>query len=158
MVNTIGYPHWPPISCGLVIWEEPFLNSRADRLAELAARYAMPAIHGVRDFAVAGGLMSYSVVAEEMYHQVGVYAGRILKGDKPGDLPVLQPTKIELVINLKMTPTHPLPSLALQGCPPSPLPSDSVGLRLPRAAEKLMNSRVACALRAPFGGGRNIGK
>ena len=86
---------------GLVIWEEPFLNSRADRLAELAARYAMPAIHGVRDFAVAGGLMSYAVVAEEMYHQAGVYAGRILKGDKPGDLPVLQPTKVELVINLK---------------------------------------------------------
>jgi len=86
---------------GLVIWEEPFLNSRADRLAELAARYAMPAIHGVRDFAVAGGLMSYAVVAEEMYHQAGVYVGRILKGDKPGDLPVLQPTKVELVINLK---------------------------------------------------------
>jgi len=86
---------------GLVIWEEPFLNSRADRLAELAARYAMPAIHGVRDFAVAGGLMSYAVVAEELYHQAGVYAGRILKGDKPGDLPVLQPTKVELVINLK---------------------------------------------------------
>jgi putative tryptophan/tyrosine transport system substrate-binding protein len=86
---------------GLVIWEEPFLNSRADRLAALAARYAMPAIHGVRDFAVAGGLMSYAVVAEEMYHQAGVYVGRILKGDKPGDLPVLQPTKVELVINLK---------------------------------------------------------
>ena len=86
---------------GLVIWEEPFLNSRADRLAELAARYAMPAIHGVRDFAVAGGLMSYAVVAEELYHQAGVYAGRILKGDKPGDLPVLQPTRVELVINLK---------------------------------------------------------
>jgi len=86
---------------GLVIWEEPFLNSRADQLAELAARYAMPAIHGVRDFAVAGGLMSYAVVAEEMYHQAGVYVGRILKGDKPGDLPVLQPTKVELVINLK---------------------------------------------------------
>jgi putative ABC transport system substrate-binding protein len=86
---------------GLVIWEEPFLNSRADRLAELAARYAMPAIHGVRDFAVAGGLMSYAVVIEEMYHQAGVYAGRILKGDKPSDLPVLQPTKVELVINLK---------------------------------------------------------
>jgi putative ABC transport system substrate-binding protein len=86
---------------GLVISEEPFLNSRADRLAELAARYAMPAIHGVRDFAVAGGLMSYAVVAEAMYHQVGVYAGRILKGDKPSDLPVLQPTKVELVINLK---------------------------------------------------------
>jgi putative tryptophan/tyrosine transport system substrate-binding protein len=86
---------------GLVIWEEPFLSSRGDRLAELAARYAMPAIHGVRDFAMASGLMSYTVVWEEMYHQVGVYAGRILKGDKPGDLPVLQPTKVELVINLK---------------------------------------------------------
>jgi putative ABC transport system substrate-binding protein len=86
---------------GLVIMEEPFLDNRADRLAELAARYAMPAIHGVRDFAFAGGLMSYGTVGEDMYRQAGVYAGRILKGDKPADLPVLQPTKVELVINLK---------------------------------------------------------
>jgi putative ABC transport system substrate-binding protein len=86
---------------GLVVTEEPFLDSRADRLAELAVRYAVPAIHGVRDFAVAGGLMSYAVVRKDLDHQIGVYAGRILKGERPADLPVLQPTKFEFVINLK---------------------------------------------------------
>ena len=86
---------------GLVIWEEPFLNSRADQLAALAIRYAMPAIHGVHDFAVAGALMSYGTVSADLFYWIGVYAGRILKGEKPADLPVLQPTKFEFLINLK---------------------------------------------------------
>jgi putative ABC transport system substrate-binding protein len=86
---------------GLVVWEEPFLNSRADQLAALALRFAMPSIHGVRNFAVAGGLMSYGVVLADVYRQIGVYAGRILKGEKPSDLPVFRPTKFEFVINLK---------------------------------------------------------
>ena len=86
---------------GLIVWEEPFLNSRADQIAALAIRYAMPVIHSVRNFALAGGLMSYGVVYADLFHQIGIYTGRILNGTKPADLPVLQPSKFELVINLK---------------------------------------------------------
>jgi ABC-type uncharacterized transport system substrate-binding protein len=86
---------------GLVISSDSFFFSRSDRLAALAARHAVPAIFGFREFVAAGGLMSYGGSLAESFRWVGVYTGRILRGEKPSDLPVQQSTKIELFINLK---------------------------------------------------------
>jgi putative ABC transport system substrate-binding protein len=85
---------------GLLIGVDPFLNASFNQLVALAARYAVPTI-GNRMLAAAGGLMSYRPSATDSFRQVGVYAGRILKGEKPADLPVVRTTKFELVINLK---------------------------------------------------------
>jgi putative ABC transport system substrate-binding protein len=85
----------------LVIGPDPYLNSRIEQLSALTVRHAIPTIFFTREFAAAGGLMSYGADGADSYHTVGLYTGRILKGEKPADLPVQQATKVELVINLK---------------------------------------------------------
>jgi ABC-type uncharacterized transport system substrate-binding protein len=81
----------------LLIGTDVFLVRQSSRLAALAARHAVPAIHVVREFVAAGGLISYGPNTADEWRQVGAYAGRILKGDRPADLPIVQPTKFELV-------------------------------------------------------------
>jgi putative ABC transport system substrate-binding protein len=89
----------------LVIGTDTFFNSQSELLAALALRYSMPAMYQYREFAAAGGLVSYSGSITDAYHVAGVYTGRILKGEKPADLPVQQASKIELFFNLKTAKT-----------------------------------------------------
>ena len=86
---------------GLVVASDTFFATHSEQLAALTVRHAVPAIHQSRDFAVAGGLMSYAGSFVESHRQAGIQTGRILMGDKPADLPVQQVTKVELIINLK---------------------------------------------------------
>jgi putative tryptophan/tyrosine transport system substrate-binding protein len=88
-------------AAALVVGNSPFFNNHRDRLVALSARFRVPTIYEFREFAAAGGLMSYGTNLADAYRQIGVYTGRVLKGAKPGELPVLQPTLFELVLNLK---------------------------------------------------------
>ena len=88
-------------AAALLVTADPFFDTRRDRIIALAAQFRLPAIYQFRDYAVAGGLVSYGVSLADGYRQVGIYAGRVLKGDKPSDLPIYQAIKFEFVINLK---------------------------------------------------------
>jgi putative ABC transport system substrate-binding protein len=85
----------------LLVAADAFFNARREQIVSLVSRHAIPAIYEQRSFAAAGGLMSYGTNLADGYRQAGVYTGRILKGEKPGDMPVVQASKFELVINLK---------------------------------------------------------
>jgi putative ABC transport system substrate-binding protein len=88
-------------AAGIVISGDPFFNTRSEELAAMAVRYAVPAIYQFHEFAAAGGLASYGSNIRDTHREAGIYTSRILRGEKPADLPVQEPSKVELIINLK---------------------------------------------------------
>jgi putative tryptophan/tyrosine transport system substrate-binding protein len=117
----------------LVIGADVFLQVRSGQLGALTLRHALPAISPYREFATTGGLMSYRADISNLWRQVGVYAGRILNGEKPADLPLQQGTRIPLIINMKTVKalglTVPLSLLATDACPSALGTSRADGLR-----------------------------
>ena len=101
----------------VAVTSDPFFNTRSEKLVALATRHAVPTVYPFREYVAAGGLMSYGVDLREMYRQVGLYAGQVVKGVKPADLPIVQPIKFELLINVKTARTLGLtiPSSLLAG-------------------------------------------
>ena len=85
----------------LAVTSDPFFNTRSEKLVALATRHTIPTVYPFREYVAAGGLMSYGVDLSEMYRQIGIYAGQVIKGVKAADLPIMQPIKFELVINIK---------------------------------------------------------
>ena len=100
-LDAIFAAHVQPRAGALLVVDDPLFGLRSEELLAVVARYAVPTMYPGRGAVAAGGLMSYGIKLADAYYQMGVYTGRILKGEKPADLPVQQPTKFELVINLK---------------------------------------------------------
>jgi ABC-type uncharacterized transport system substrate-binding protein len=120
----------------IMVTAGPFFDTRREKLVTLAAHYAVPTMYHFREFAAAGGLISYGIDARVIYRQIGVYAGAILKGEKPAELPVLLPTKFELVINLKT--------------------AKALGLRVPLTLQAMRCSSEEARLHRAFGGAAHM--